>query len=314
MQIVDFKHDHMEEAMKIARMNYEEERQQVKTLPNIDILPDLYHFTDNNLGVAAFEGNKMVGFMGCYSPIDNAWGTTYVKGTFSPIHAHGAIDEKRDKIYSLLYQAAANKWVKEGIVSHAIGLYAHDTKTLNNFFYNGFGLRCIDAIRPLDDIPLMEGTKCEYTELKKDEFNKLHIHQNALISHLGSSPIFMTYPPKSEEEFLGGITESTRFFAAKVNGESIAYIKIDLEGENFACEDTSMMNICGAYCLPEHRGNGISNNLLSFLVSSLKLEGFSRLGVDFESFNPTARGFWLKYFTPYTNSVVRRIDEKSVKG
>jgi len=34
--------------------------------------------------------------------------------------------------------------------------------------------------------------------------------------------------------------------------------------------------------------------------------------VDCESFNPTARGFWLKYFKEYTHSVVRRIDEKAV--
>jgi hypothetical protein len=39
---------------------------------------------------------------------------------------------------------------------------------------------------------------------------------------------------------------------------------------------------------------------------------YTRLGVDFESLNPTAYGFWLKYFDAYTHSVVRRIDEKAV--
>lgn len=39
-------------------------------------------------------------------------------------------------------------------------------------------------------------------------------------------------------------------------------------------------------------------------------EDYTMLGVDFESFNPTARGFWLQYFAPYTHSVVRRIDER----
>ncbi len=39
-------------------------------------------------------------------------------------------------------------------------------------------------------------------------------------------------------------------------------------------------------------------------------EGFLRMGVDFESFNPTAYGFWLKHFTAYTYSVVRRVDER----
>ena len=71
-------------------------------------------------------------------------------------------------------------------------------------------------------------------------------------------------------------------------------------------------HIRGAYCLPEHRGKGLYQNLLNFTISVLKREGYTKLGVDFESFNPTARGFWLKYFTAYTNSVVRRIDERII--
>jgi len=36
--------------------------------------------------------------------------------------------------------------------------------------------------------------------------------------------------------------------------------------------------------------------------------------VDFESFNPTAWGFWCKHFASYTHSVVRRVDENIVRG
>jgi len=32
--------------------------------------------------------------------------------------------------------------------------------------------------------------------------------------------------------------------------------------------------------------------------------------VDFESINPSGSGFWLKFFHAYTNSVVRRIDDR----
>ena len=80
------------------------------------------------------------------------------------------------------------------------------------------------------------------------------------------------------------------------------------EGENFVTEISGMKNICGAFCLPEYRGKGISQSLLDFIISKLREEGYTRLGVDFESFNPTATGFWLKHFTAYTSSVVRRID------
>jgi len=70
-----------------------------------------------------------------------------------------------------------------------------------------------------------------------------------------------------------------------------------------------MMNVCGAYCQPEYRGKDIFQGLLNHVIVTLKAEGYESLGVDFESFNPTANAFWSKYFTAYANSVVRRIDE-----
>ena len=51
---------------------------------------------------------------------------------------------------------------------------------------------------------------------------------------------------------------------------------------------------------------------LSLLTQKLKTDGYTCLGVDFESINPNAYGFWLKHFDAYTYSVVRRIDEKAV--
>ena len=102
---------------------------------------------------------------------------------------------------------------------------------------------------------------------------------------------------------------NSRLFIALKENKPIAYIEIRGNGETFVSEVSGMMNICGAFCLPEYRGRSIVQNLLNYAISILNMEGYDSLGVDFESFNPTASGFWLKYFTAYTNSVVRRIDE-----
>lgn len=67
-------------------------------------------------------------------------------------------------------------------------------------------------------------------------------------------------------------------------------------------------------CLPEYRGRDIYPNLLNYAIDKLAGEGYKLLGVDFESFNPTAYGFWLKHFTAYTKSVVRRIDECALRA
>jgi GNAT superfamily N-acetyltransferase len=67
------------------------------------------------------------------------------------------------------------------------------------------------------------------------------------------------------------------------------------------------------YCLPEHRGTGVGPKLLSLMIQLIKARGYTRFGTDYESFNPSGSGFWGKHFTPYTHSVVRRIDEGAIK-
>ncbi|HVX31426.1 MAG TPA: hypothetical protein VHA53_13175, partial [Nitrolancea sp.] len=53
----------------------------------------------------------------------------------------------------------------------------------------------------------------------------------------------------------------------------------------------------------------LAQQLLRRLVNTLRTEGYTHLGVDFESFNPTADRFWPKHFEAYTCVVARRVDE-----
>ncbi len=314
MHIVDFTHAHIPEAAALAVANYEEERRLVSVLPHITAVPDLTPFADNGLGVAAFNGGILVGFMGFYSPFDNAF-TTYAKGTFSPIHGHGAIAADRENIYKRLYQAAADKLVKVGVSSHAIALYAHDAAAQNAFFTCGFGLRCIDAVREMESIPQALPCPCVSRELSKSEAILVRQLRHLLSAHLAESPCFMYQSSDTVEAWLTRAeNRNSRLFAMQSGDKVIAFIEVMDDGENFATEAPDMKNICGAFCLPEYRGKGIMQNLLNFTISTLKAEGYTHLGVDFESFNPTAYGFWLKHFTAYTHSVVRRIDERILEN
>lgn len=332
MNIVNFDHSHLPKASELLKSCYEMEREHVPFLPKIESFPDLTHFADNQLGVAAFEGNRLLGYLCAYNPMEDAYGTTNVRGIFSPIHAHGVSPvvskvtsvnsgiSDRDRIYTLMYQAAAEKWVRDGILNHAIALYTHDNEAINSFFYNGFGLRCIDAIRELNDIPKMVSTPDStgkdmiYEEVPRKAWGNLLKCHNGLISHISNSPIFMCFDSIDEEELYNRTSQDVRYFAVRLKDEYIAYVKIGAHGENFVTEQDLMMNICGAYCLPEYRGKGIYHNLIVTLMETLKREGILLLGVDCESFNPNARGLWLKYFTEYTHSVVRRIDDKAIGG
>ena len=311
MNILNFEKQHIEEATAIALADYYGERQFVKELPQICDIPDLSGFAENGLGVAAFEDGKMIGFLCCCDPFDNVFRATDVRGVFSPMGANAAVPEKRSKIYASMYRAAGAKWVQSGAVSHAICLYAHDEELQRQFFRYGFGLRCLDAIRPMELIDCKPCADYDFAELPKTECYLVYPLHLALNRHYCESPFFMNRKPETEEEFmLSSVQEEVRYFVAKQNSKICAFLKISASGQTFAATGSIYRHITGAYCLPEHRGKGLYQYLLNFTISTLKREGYTRLGVNFESFNPTGRGFWLKYFTAYTNSVVRRIDER----
>lgn len=311
MKIINFENQHIEEAKSIAVVNYEEERRFVNELPAVCDIPDLNVFAGNGLGVAAFQNGKMIGFLCCNEPFDNAFGSTDVRGVFSPMGANAAVSANRSKIYAAMYQAAGAKWINAGAVSHAISLYAHDEKLQQQFYCYGFGLRCIDCIRPMELIECKPCPDYEFKELQKEEYSFVYPLDLALNRHCMESPFFMNRKPETQEEFMiSSAREGARYFVARQNGKVCAFLKISALGETFVSTANAYRHINGAYCLPEHRGKDVYQNLLNFTISVLKAEGYTRLGVDFESFNPTGRGFWLKYFTAYNHGVVRRIDER----
>jgi len=309
MRIVDFSRDHVAEAALLALAMYEEERRCVPTLPPVGAMPDLAYFADNGMGVAAFNDEVMLGFMCCYKPYKNAFGSS-AKGIFSPMGAHAAVLSNRARIYAAMYEAAAEKWVRTGAISHCVSLYAHDKVANEQFFRYGFGLRCVDAIRPMELIDCAPCQGYEFMELTPNEYMLVYPLNLMLNEYQRSSPYFMNSKPGTPESFMEYCNKKRpRFFGAKHENELCAYLQITDTGETFISEQPDCSNITGAFCLPQHRGKGMYQNLINAAITKLKDEGFTKLGVDFESFNPSGAAFWLKHFTAYVHGVVRRIDE-----
>lgn len=308
MIIVNFEKQHTGAAKALALDNYLEERSHVPELPDAPEIPDLDWFAEKGLGVAAMEGDRLVGYLCWVGPFENAFNSG-VRGTYVPLHAHGAITQGRDRIYQRLYQAAAEKWVSQGALSHSVTLYTHDSLAVQAFFGYGFGLRCIDAIRPVSPVPGTppEGITCRI--LPKSQVGSIRQLRRLLSAHLMQSPCLIPDSPENIERWID-IAENrdSRVFVAEDGNEAVAFIEVKADGENFITGTLAMENICGAFCLPQYRGTGLFAGLLNTVVSELDRGNIPLLGVDYESFNPTASGLWRKYFTPYTYSVVRRID------
>lgn len=327
IEIVDFGLEQIPAAREIALADYRKEQVMVPDLPAVPDWPDLSGLAENGLGVAAYEGGQMAGFLCAVGPFNGAFRSTDAVGVFSPMHANGARGENRAEIYSRLYQAAAGKWAQAGAVSHAVCLYAHDEEGQRQFYELGFGLRCLDAVRELDKPdnrvqheqtePAQVQTECpagySFEELEPVRAGEVYGLNLMLDAHMAASPTFILRQPETKQEFIeqAGKPE-THIFAAFADGGPAAYLITSRDGETFICSDSDYLHITGAFCLPDHRGGGLYPALLAFAQRRIQEAGYRRLGVDFESINPAAHRFWRKHFGIYTRSLVRRIDEHAV--
>ena len=311
MRIVEFTEQWVPQASVLVEEGYKRLRQEMPWLSEEIALPDFASLVTAKMGVAAVEGEELLAFLACYKPFPNAFHTTGVKGVFCPLHGHGIKPGVSSKVYEKLYQAAAEKWVAEGVLSHAVCLYQYESDLHEIFFMNGFGVRCLDLARENTPIQPQKPCAATFMKLEGDAIAPVLPMNNDLIEHLGASPIFMKFPPMTEEQFLSQNQENT-FYLAEIQGKAVAYLRFGPEGENFVANGNPMIHCIGAFVRPEERGSGIMDHLLAFASDDLRAKGYSLMGVDCESLNPNARHYWQKHFTTYTYSLVRRIDDKAL--
>ena len=316
MEIKKFEMRYLDAAMKLAHENYLEECEVTKSLPKVKTVEDLSFFAENGLGVVALENEKLVGFWAYWMPWENAFDSN-VKGTFTPVHAHGAIVTNRSRIYKRMYEVLAKELVSQEIMYHAIAFYAHDNAGKEAMWQYGFGMRCADGMKMLNRVAHKKekvfseenAQEIIFEELPQKRAGEVRALRKNLFFHLHQSPCFMS---ATEAQFDAWIERAehrdTRLFIAKAKDEIVAFFEVCKDGETFVSGGEDARHFCGAYVNENYRGK-IAHELLSFIEETLYNEGVCRLGVDFETFNPTALGFWSKHFEIYTNSLTRRIDE-----
>ena len=122
-------------------------------------------------------------------------------------------------------------------------------------------------------------------------------------------PILMAaYDPTSADEIAEFITGADQAYWLALDGdELIGMMRFEPSGHGAAgiVEADDQMHCTGAFVRATSRSKGTGAALLDAALKDYAARGFARCSVDFESFNPMARGFWLKYFTPVQLSVAR---------
>ena len=313
-RITSFRPEHLVPVLQLFAANYEKERNQVSALPPASevpavIQPRLADLVAKSPACVALRDNTLCGYMTGIPGLKNFKGTH--NGVFIPEWAHSADGSDRIAIYARMYDHLAGQWVAAGNHTHAISIFAHDGELQNYWFRHAFGLEVIDAVltsKPSSG-PEIPGLGIIRANRPKDAAAFIQM-RHELRRHLASAPVFLPMSPTPD---IRSLRESnTLVFMAYHNGCPAGYMmaQTDADGVAAIVGGSSTLSISGAYVRPQFRQMGIATALLQKIIESGEAQGVFRIGVDFESTNDSACGFWQKHFTPVCHSCVRHVDNR----
>jgi GNAT superfamily N-acetyltransferase len=257
-------------------------------------------------GCAAFQEGRLAGYLAGFVFPDMR-GTGRM-GAFVPEWGHAA-RENSPRIYRALYRAISRQWTAAGVRMHGIGVLADDDAALQAWFWNGFGVTVVDAIRPIAPTGGQPPAGWQFRQAVEQDFEALSRLDAEHCRHYSQPPVFMA--PRAADDvatlrrFAGQPPNS--FWLALRNGEPGGFMRFEPRSDGAAeiVVSPQTIAITGAFVRPQFRGEGVATALLDAALRAYAAAGFTRCSVDFESFNPEAAGFWLRYFRPVVLSLIR---------
>jgi hypothetical protein len=195
MKICTYDARYRNAAAELFARNFKQLRAAIPALPDrwenpekiASKLDDLFQ---RGPGVIAVEDNRLLGYLGWF--IGDRFRETKHRGAYVPEWGHATCDERKPAIYQALYRAAAEQWQAAGCGVHAITLLAHDQVAQQAWFWNGFGLTVVDAVRPMQPLDVTGQTDLAIRQATIDDAAPLATLDAEHWQHYTRSPIFMT--------------------------------------------------------------------------------------------------------------------------
>jgi ribosomal protein S18 acetylase RimI-like enzyme len=312
MEIVPFREEFINAAAALFVENYRQQRRAVPVLPdameNISrvagMLDELFQTCP---GVAAVENDQLAGYLGWYF-VEHFRGAD-IMGAYCPVWAHSATSNASSAVYRGMYRTASAYWATRGCGVHAISLLANDRPAEKTWFWNGFGLAVVDAIRPILPVNAKPGKQLVVRKAQSQDAELVAVLDGEHTRHYSEPPIFMApISPETQDTnltIISGPVDS--IWLAEFQDEPAGLMTFEVRGHNTTeiVQSETTIAITNAYTRTQYRGKGIAAALLDAGLQHYGGRGFERCSVDFESVNPEAVNFWMKYFEPVSFSLMR---------
>lgn len=253
--------------------------------------------------VIAVDNGMAAGFILYWLDIDNRNSRCYI-----PVWGYGA---DSTNTMDRLFQRLAERVTENGGCTFNINTYANDVKTRELLSLLQFGTICERGVRHVE--VTQTNTAYKARAIGKEElasrWKEIWLLLSKLIEHLKKSPVFYPGTEFTEEVYKGFFTdENTTVYIAEDNGKIIGIIESNTENEDLIFPSKSAVNIGEAYVIPEYRGFGVAQALLFQVENDILKRGTEFCWVEHGTANPTARGFWNKYFDTFSYTMTRTVE------
>jgi GNAT superfamily N-acetyltransferase len=316
VQIVPFAEAHVEDAAALVARRYANLRRVVPSLPARYEQPAEFqalvkNITGRNAGVAALDGGQLIGFAAGMI-LSQFRGK---RSVYCPEWGNAAVEDRSREVYQRLYTVLSDAWVADRCIAHYVSVFAHDTAGIEAWFWQGFGLISVDAMRgmnPAEGEPAQGSF--ETAVATPDDVAPLLRLETSLRNYIQAAPIFLVdddvQDPTAWEEYLQG--ENNRAWLASCDGEPVAYLKMGPPNPDacYVIRDPKTVSITGAFTEEAYRAQGVATVLLNRALAWARETGHERCAVDFEPMNVLGARFWLRHFQPFCYSLNRVIDDR----
>ena len=314
LKVVPLRKDHLTDAAELFAAAYRALRRQVHPMPPRhedpgSILPKLQELAAKTSGVVAIRKREVVGFM-MGQTLSSFRGKRTI---YCPEWAHAAEPHGRRDIYRAMYAHIARRWAEDGCLVHLITAFADQQEALDAFFWLGFGMIGVDAVR--DMTPL--GARVADVEIRQAKTGDIEVVltlMHGLEEHISSSPVYKFYAEKSSREAIQKRLDEPAhtIWLASVNGAVVACVDVESPKSValYTIEEETTANITKTFTKEGYRNRGIAAALLNRVLDWARSRDYERCAVGFEPQNTPGSRFWLKHFQPVCYSMIRHIDER----
>jgi hypothetical protein len=180
-------------------------RRQVPVLPGTLELPDaaatrLDGLFRNCTGGMVREQDQLGGYLGWYI-LDDFRGTGR-RAAYCPVWGHATTPEGAAEIYRALYRAASRQWCAAGCEVHALSVLASDEEARDAWFWNGFGLTVVDAIRPTSCLGVTRLPRGPIRKARPDDAETVAALEREHWHHYTQPPVLMPVDPPADADTL----------------------------------------------------------------------------------------------------------------